>query len=190
MEKKNLKTNARLEENLRLQNSYRELIKKILLASELVDEEVLATVGDRFELLCEITPINAWEETDQGMKECSLDDLGNFKIVIFVAYLVDIGTEFYSPVRCLVESDGALVDGCNADWERDSQEYPQWGTLNVSLSGQRKLSFRFFTGSDSQSDVVEVGDYRETYGASPLRERSMKERFKYLQDLSSKLGLA
>lgn len=187
MEKKILRTNARLEENLRLQKSYQELIKKILLACELVDEEVLETVGDGFELLCSVRPVKAYEKTDAGIVEVPIDD---FKIVVFVVYAVEVGSTTFSTVRCLVEQDGVLVGGCNGDWERHSQESPQWGTLTVSLSGQRKFSFRFFTGEESMYDDVKVGDYRETYIATPLRESLMKERFEYLQDLSSKLGLA
>lgn len=186
MEKKTLRTNARLEENILLQNSYRELIKKILLACELVDEEVLETVGDSFELLCEVRPAEAREKTDTGIVEVPIDD---FKIVVFVVYAIEIGSTTFSTVRSLVEQDDVLVGGCDANWERRSQESPQWGTLTISLPGQREFSFRFFTDDNTMSDVVKVGDYYETYQSVSLRGKSMKERLEYLQNLSSKLGL-
>lgn len=181
MKRAELSPNPSLAENLRLQIEYKALIEKLLVDCSLVKEDYLYL--DRFELLCKLEPTKAWER--QGGGEISVP-IENFTIIVFVVYG---SKDIPSVAKRLAYKDDQLLSGVHGYW-KGRQDDRRWGKLAIRLPQAREMTTTdFFTHDNVEKIYTGVGDYREEYVVTTLRELLMKDRFALLKQVRDQLGL-
>ncbi len=176
-----LKSNSKLEVNLRLQNEYEALVRKLLVSCGLVKED--NPYLSRYELLCRLEPTAAWEKQPGQDIPVAMERFG---VVVFVAYG---SKDRPAIVRCLAYQDDHLLAGVRGHWEGHG-EHNRWGKLTLELPHVRAMTTNDLFNHDTVEKICTgVGDYREEYTLTMLRAQLMKERYDFLKQVAAQLGL-